>query len=196
MTDWTTIADAQVDPKAPVTSELMTALRDNPLAIAAGATGAPPIFSGWYPYDTVTHGDGNDGVFYDYSVDGAVSSVEVSGLDPRGEYLLALNGVDPQYASTLKVDVKSSTGVYVQIAASDYAGDASYLVELRHLVLIASTKKLRTECLLSTAGDLFVQDAIRMTSFPYDFAGVRVRVTTGNILGGTFAIYKRGGTLG
>ena len=43
MTDWTTIADTQLDPKAPVTSELMTAMRDNPIAIAEGASGAPRI---------------------------------------------------------------------------------------------------------------------------------------------------------
>lgn len=43
MADWTTITDTQVDPKAPVTSELMTALRDNPIAIAQGATGATKI---------------------------------------------------------------------------------------------------------------------------------------------------------
>ena len=43
MADWTTIADTQVDPNAPVTSELMTALRDNPIAIAEGAVGAPMI---------------------------------------------------------------------------------------------------------------------------------------------------------
>jgi hypothetical protein len=43
MADWTTITDTQVDPKAPVTSELMTALRDNPLAIAQGTANAPRI---------------------------------------------------------------------------------------------------------------------------------------------------------
>lgn len=43
MTDWTTITDSQVDPKAPVTSELMTAMRDNPIAISEGATGAPKV---------------------------------------------------------------------------------------------------------------------------------------------------------
>lgn len=43
MADWTTITDSQVDPNAPVTSELMSALRDNPVAIAEGASGAPKI---------------------------------------------------------------------------------------------------------------------------------------------------------
>ena len=43
MADYTTITDAQVDPEAPITSELMSALRDNPIAIAEGAAGAPRV---------------------------------------------------------------------------------------------------------------------------------------------------------
>lgn len=43
MADWKQIPDTDVDPDAPVTSELMYALRDNPVAIAEGASGAPRI---------------------------------------------------------------------------------------------------------------------------------------------------------
>lgn len=43
MADYTTITDAQVDPEAPITSELMSALRDNPIAIAEAAASAPKI---------------------------------------------------------------------------------------------------------------------------------------------------------
>lgn len=43
MADYITITDAQVDPEAPITSELMSALRDNPTAITEGATGAPKV---------------------------------------------------------------------------------------------------------------------------------------------------------
>ena len=43
MATWTDIANSQVQPYAPVTSELMTALRDNPQALAEGASGAPRI---------------------------------------------------------------------------------------------------------------------------------------------------------
>ena len=43
MADWKTIPDTDVDPDAPVTSELMYALRDNPVAIAEGAVGAPML---------------------------------------------------------------------------------------------------------------------------------------------------------
>lgn len=41
MADYTVITDGQVEPEAPVTSELMTALRDNPTGMAEAATGSP-----------------------------------------------------------------------------------------------------------------------------------------------------------
>lgn len=43
MADYRTIPDAEVDPDAPLTSSLGYAWRDNPIAIAEGATGAPRI---------------------------------------------------------------------------------------------------------------------------------------------------------
>ena len=43
MADYRTITDAEVDPDAPLTSSLGYAFRDNPTAIAEGATGAPRI---------------------------------------------------------------------------------------------------------------------------------------------------------
>lgn len=43
MADWVTITDSQVDPDAPLTSELAYAWRDNPVALAEGAVGAPRI---------------------------------------------------------------------------------------------------------------------------------------------------------
>ena len=43
MTDYTGISNTQVEPEAPVTSELMTSLRDDPIAMAEGAVGAPKV---------------------------------------------------------------------------------------------------------------------------------------------------------
>lgn len=43
MADWTNIPDTALDPDAPLTSELAYAWRDNPIAIAEGAAGAPRI---------------------------------------------------------------------------------------------------------------------------------------------------------
>lgn len=43
MTTYTVISDAQIDQDSPITQPLMTALRDNPIAIAEGADGAPTV---------------------------------------------------------------------------------------------------------------------------------------------------------
>lgn len=43
MTTYTAIPNGDVDQDSPVTQTLMTLLRDNPIAIAEGATGAPKI---------------------------------------------------------------------------------------------------------------------------------------------------------
>lgn len=43
MTTYTAIANAAIDQDSPVTQPLMTALRDNPIAITEGASGAPRV---------------------------------------------------------------------------------------------------------------------------------------------------------
>ena len=43
MTTYVTIANTEVDPDSPITADLITKLRDNPLAIGEGAAGAPKI---------------------------------------------------------------------------------------------------------------------------------------------------------
>ena len=47
MATYTAIPDSAVDPDSPLTSELVTALRDNPIAIAEGAAGAPSLAEGY-----------------------------------------------------------------------------------------------------------------------------------------------------
>ena len=76
MTTYTTIASTEIDQDSPITQPLMTKLRDNPIAMAESATGAAVIAQGWCPYDMVTVGDGNDGVIYDFAVDGAVATLD------------------------------------------------------------------------------------------------------------------------
>lgn len=46
MADYTGVSDDAVAPNAPVTSDLLFALRDDPIAIAEGAAGAPRIVRG------------------------------------------------------------------------------------------------------------------------------------------------------
>lgn len=75
MTTWTTISNAAVAVGAIPSSTTVTALRDNPIAIAEASSASPVNVYGWHPYDKVTVGDGKQGVIYDYSISGAVSSI-------------------------------------------------------------------------------------------------------------------------
>lgn len=43
MTAWVTIPDGDIDPDSPITTPLMTALRDNVAATAEGSSGAPAV---------------------------------------------------------------------------------------------------------------------------------------------------------
>lgn len=43
MTTYTAITSGEIDPDSPITNSLMTKLRDNPIAITEGASGAPKI---------------------------------------------------------------------------------------------------------------------------------------------------------
>ena len=85
------ITEEQSNPFAPITSELLKQLRDNPLAIANGSVGAPYVSQAWHPYDGVISGD-SDGVLYDYDVDGAISTFGF-GVTPGFEYVARLEGL-------------------------------------------------------------------------------------------------------
>lgn len=80
MTDYTSIANSQIDPKAPVTSELMTALRDNPIAIAEGAAGAPKVAESWQALETTS----SDGLIVTDVDNGEGARIHVDGSGNAG----------------------------------------------------------------------------------------------------------------
>lgn len=93
MADWTNISDTAVDPDAPVTSELAYAWRDNPIAIAEGATNSPVVSAGWNAYNSTAYGDGTTGRIWDFATNGAVSSVTTPDLLNGYDYKIILDGV-------------------------------------------------------------------------------------------------------
>lgn len=50
---WTTIPDGDIDPESPIDAPLMAALRDNPIAIATGLSGAPKILNAAFSDNTI-----------------------------------------------------------------------------------------------------------------------------------------------
>lgn len=64
MADYITVVDSSVDPDAPLTSDLMYRLRDNPIAIAEGAVGAPKVRSEALNLATLAGDRTSDGVVF------------------------------------------------------------------------------------------------------------------------------------
>lgn len=92
MTTWTTISNAAVAVGAIPSSSIVTALRDNPSAVAESSSGAPVMVSGWHPYDKVSTGDGKTGLIYDHAVNGTQASVVTPDFVDGYEYrIIALD---------------------------------------------------------------------------------------------------------
>lgn len=93
MTTWTNISNAAVAVGGIPSSTTVTALRDNPMAIAESASGAPVVFAGWHPYDKVTVGDGKAGLIYDAAVNGTVANVVTPDFEDGFEYRIIAHGL-------------------------------------------------------------------------------------------------------
>lgn len=93
MTTWTTISNAAVAVGAIPSSSVVTALRDNPSAVAESSSGAPVMVSGWHPVDKVSIGDGKTGLIYDHAVTGTVASVVTPNFVDGYEYRIVAHGL-------------------------------------------------------------------------------------------------------
>lgn len=111
MTTWTDIANSEVDQDSPITQTLMTALRDNPVAIAEQTAGSPINQAAWHPYNSLEIGDGNDGVIWDRSIDGPVSTLDTPEFEDGYEYMLFIKDIEPGGGNmgSLRVTVQRST---------------------------------------------------------------------------------------
>lgn len=88
MTTWTAITNAAVAVGGIPSSSTVTALRDNPSALAEASSGAPVMVSGWHPVDKVTIGDGKAGVIYNFATNGVVADIVTSDFEDGYEYRL------------------------------------------------------------------------------------------------------------
>ena len=125
---WTDILNAQVAAGAAGTTALFTALRDNVEGLNAGSTGAPYLTSLWHPYDGVTEGDGNDGLFYNFSVDGAELEIITPDFEDGYEYLImyedasALSGTSMNLNLAVYHETSATYSSPVAVGASGVLG--------------------------------------------------------------------------
>lgn len=115
MTTFTTITNALVAVGAKPFASTMQALRDNPISIAEGDPTAPVNQAFWHPYNKVTVGDANNGMFYDFGTMGAAASVETPVFEAGYDYrvrLLAIshnNGAATDFRLEMR---RQSSGLY------------------------------------------------------------------------------------
>jgi hypothetical protein len=109
------ITDTQIDPDAPVTSQLMYQMRDNPIEIAQGGSGSPIVASGWHGHNQTVIGTGS-ALIWDHAVTGNVASIETPVLQAGFEYRLSIDGLvsDGSSGSQTSLDIRrQSSGVYL-----------------------------------------------------------------------------------
>lgn len=78
MPSLTDITTASLAVDKPITSGMMTALRDNALAAV------------WHPYNKATIGDAATGLIYDFGVTGAVATIETPNFEDGYEYRILI----------------------------------------------------------------------------------------------------------
>lgn len=130
MTSYSTIANASIDQDSPVTQSLMTAMRDNPVAMAEGnATGAPVIATAWHPYNQTAVGDGNDGVIWEAGVDANTDTITTPDFDAGYSYRILVIGLGRDDnglgANNLRLRAYRSVDAAYTTAHSDSLGDGA-----------------------------------------------------------------------
>jgi hypothetical protein len=106
MTSYTAIPDNAIDQDSPLTEDLGTLFRDNPIAGFEGSTDAPVAATGWHPYDMTNVGDGGDGEFYDFASDGASASIETPAFADGYEYAIRIEDYSNTTNSNFQIEIQ------------------------------------------------------------------------------------------
>lgn len=142
MASWVNLTDTQLDPDAPLTSNLAYAWRDNPIAIAEGASGAPRVATrvrgdsvhasaSTTGSATISGMGGHDGIVVN-GLYGSVSTVTVDSISVS----LSDNGTTFS-ATTDIVGASTSTGQGAFTVFVDF-GTGAYKVSRYHTGGLAS----------------------------------------------------------
>jgi hypothetical protein len=195
MTTWTSISNAAVAVGGIPSSSTVTALRDNPSAIAEAASGAPIVVSGWHPIDKVTIGDGKTGLIYDWAINGTVANVTTPDFEDGWEYRIVGHMLTSSFLGTVRLQVSAFfeiDAVYRRLAfGTDTANNASFGCDV-----VIPMPRLATQ-VHPVLGDMFVNNAVAMAfDAPYDatiqkLTRARISFTSGNINSGKVYLFRR-----
>jgi len=152
---WTVIPDSDIDPDSPVTTGLMTALRDNVAAFAAGDSGRPDLKE--EALTPITAGSS-----YRYSVDTAEITISDTAYTDTGLRIIIPRTGTYQISIDLKViTVGTQYSKVYRNASTGYTREVALGVEQSTTSTSYVTK---TESLSLNAGDILYLYAKRLTA--------------------------------
>jgi hypothetical protein len=195
MTTWTNISNAAVAVGAIPSSTTVTALRDNPVAIAGAASGAPVVFAGWHPYDKVSVGDGKDGLIYDHAVNGTVAEVITPTFEEGFEYRLIGSGLSHNSGSSrlfnLEANRQTSGYQFAYFSTSSYAAAATIHFDAEIILPRLIRPNHIWRVLVSSSGTLDVSRECEFSSSSQKITDVKVLFSAGSIDAGKIWMFRR-----
>lgn len=199
MTTYSAIASTEIDADSPITDALMGKLRDNPIAIAEGASGAPYMQTAWHPYDGAAVGDGATGKIYDIAVNGSVPNFITPDFADGYEYRLQFEDVSHDNGASQNVQIELyldplavfTVGVSLGALATN-AVLGTGAVEIQQPRLLAIRHAIWSTFSGSTAntsgaggGTVFYNNA------PHKILKARISMSGGNFDGGKVYMQRR-----
>lgn len=197
MATWTNISNASVAVGGIPSSTTVTALRDNPSAIAESATGAPVVFAGWHPVDKVSVGDGKTGLLYDSAINGTVVNVITPNFQDGYEYRIIAHDLSSTDSNVVRLNLDGyleTSAIYRRLA---YTPDAGGLNSFGY-DLTLNTPRIPTNTHIAF-GPTYCESTISSSAFDgTSFFGtvqkllrVRVTFTSGSISVGKVWMFRR-----
>lgn len=198
MTTWTSISNAAVAVGGIPASTTVTALRDNPSALAEASTGAPVVFAGWHPVDKVSVGDGKAGLIYDSAVNGTVANVVTPDFIDGYEYRILAIGMQHSNLTETRFKIeafKQTDAVYRLIRETSQGDDNAsfgYHAEFHmprissnvHFVMTMSSVNSTFSGSIDAASGMFDEP-------PQKILRARLLFNSGNITDGKIYFFRR-----
>lgn len=197
MTTWTTIANSAVAVGGIPSSATVTALRDNPSAIAETSSGAPVVFAGWHPVDKISVGDGKRGVLYDFSIDGTVASVVTPDFVDGYEYRIVVSDLshNNSFDSSFLIELyKETSASYADaINTGTLSNTASVSVDSEIMTPRLSLKAHSVRSVYSVNGNVGsgFTATVAYNATAQKVSKARVRFGSGSIDSGKIWLFRR-----